>query len=309
MIKGLTSYLNVSAIAALLLLFNSIPVSLYSQQSGNTLQSEKGLPFIVNYSAKTFNGIPQVWSVQEDDRGIMYFGSASSLLEYDGNKWQKISISNGVSVSGSVRSMAKHKDGTIYVGGLSDLGYLAKDSLGQAKFHSLLNLIPKEYHDFFDVWTVYTTDNGIYFQSKEYIFRLSDPKASTPGKAGLKVWKPQSKFMFSFYFDGEYFIHQQGLGLYKMTNDSLVFIPGSEFLGKERMQVMLPYPAGPNGEKQYLIGQFFSGLHIYNGKSFKPFITKADQVLKSGSILYKRRPNNIIGKVQFTLSFLNYLSF
>lgn len=234
------------------------------QQTYAQVQSEKGLPFIVNYSPKTFNGAAQVWSVQEDDRGIMYFGSQNCLLEYDGNKWAKINFNS--TASGSVRAMAKYKDGTIYLGNVGDLGYLAKDSLGQTQFRSLLGLIPKENRNFFDIWTIYATDNSIYFQSREYIFRLRDPKTSELGKTDVKVWKPQSKFMFAFYLDGEYFVHQQGLGLYKMTNDSLVLISGSEYLGKERMQVMLPYIPGPNGEKQYLVGQFNSGLSIYNGR-------------------------------------------
>ncbi|HET6723938.1 MAG TPA: GAF domain-containing protein, partial [Chitinophagaceae bacterium] len=93
--------------------------------------------------------------------------------------------------------------------------------------------------------------------------------------------------MYSFYVDGNYYVHQQGLGLYKMTNDSLVLITGSEFLGKERMQIMLPYPAGPGGEKQYLIGMFYSGLYLFDGKTFRPFATAADEFFKSGAILYK----------------------
>ena len=284
MIKSHTCFIPCKIIFALLLLLNCLPVTLSAQQTYEQLQSEKGLPFITNYSPKTFNSSSQGWSVQEDERGIMYFGNANRLLEYDGNKWGKININTA---GGTVRSMAKYKDGTIYLGIGGEIGYLAKDSVGLTKYVSLLNLVPKEYRDFFDIWTICTTDNSIYFQSREYIFRLPDPKTRQPGKANIKVWKPQSKFMFAFYLDGGYYVHQQGLGLYKLANDSLVLIPGSEFLGKERMQVMLPYPAGPNGEKQYLIGQFNSGLSIYNGKSFRPFATKADEILKSGNLLYK----------------------
>ena len=259
-----------------------LPASFLSAQNA----SEKGLPFIVNYAPKTFNGPPQVWSVQEDDRGVMYFGQAS-LLEYDGNKWTTIRLNSNASGSGSVRAMAKDKNGTIYLGTPGDLGYLAKDSLGQAKFRSLIHLVPKEHQNFFDIWSIYATDNSVYFQSREYIFKIHDPKSGEPGKAGIRVWKPQSKFLYAFYIDGEYFVHQQGLGLYKMTNDSLVLIPGSEYLGKERMQVMLPYTPGPGGEKQYLLGQFNNGLSIYNGKTFRPFVTKAHGILKSGGLLYK----------------------
>ena len=45
--------------------------------------SEKGLPFITNYSPKNYKAFPQIWSVLEDESGIMYFGTQNDLLEYD----------------------------------------------------------------------------------------------------------------------------------------------------------------------------------------------------------------------------------
>jgi K+-sensing histidine kinase KdpD/CheY-like chemotaxis protein len=270
------SFISISAILFFL------PIVARSQSD----EAEKGLPFITNYSAKTFKALPQTWCVQEDDRGIMYFGIQNYILEYDGIKWRKIPLKLTTS-SAVVRSLAKYKDGTIYYGGYGDLGYLAKDSLGQTISKSLLGLIPKENRNFLDIWSAYATDNGIYFQSREYIFRLQESKNGIGSQWQVKVWKPQSRFMYSFYLDGNFYVHEQGLGLYKMVKDSLAFVPGSEFLGKERMQIMLPYPPGPNGEKQYLIGLFYSGLYIYNGKTFQPFSTKADNILKSGVVLYK----------------------
>ncbi len=246
--------------------------------------SEKGLPFITNYSAKTFKALPQTWCVHEDDRGMMYFGIQNYILEYDGVKWRKI-IPTKTSAATVVRSMTKNKNGLIYYGGYGDLGYLEMDSLGQTRTKSLLELIPKENRDFFDIWSAYATDNSVYFQSREYIFRLSEPQAGIEKRA-LKVWKPTTKFMYSFYLDDNYYVHQQGLGLYKMTNDSLVLIPGSEFLGKERVQIMLPYHQGDSG-KQYLLGMFYGGLYLFDGKTFRPFVTAADPIFKSGTILYK----------------------
>src|SRR6186713_2495686 len=114
-------YIHIEKKKALLLFilgYLLLPASFLLAQNG----SEKGLPFIVNYSPKTFNGASQVWSVQEDDRGIMYFGSQNCVLEYDGNKWAKIKFNSNASGSGSVRTMAKDKDGTIYLGTLGDLG-------------------------------------------------------------------------------------------------------------------------------------------------------------------------------------------
>jgi hypothetical protein len=217
---------------------------------------------------------------------MMYFGVQNYILEYDGLKWRKLQFPINTS-SNVCRSMAKSKDGLIYYGAFGDIGYLSNDSLGQKRMYSLLDLIPAQYHNFLDVWSTYATESGIYFQSREYIFRYDYPKPGSKAKDSMKVWTPKTKFMYAFYLDGDYYVHQQGEGLYKMVNDSLVLIPGSEFLGKERMQVMLPYKKTASGENQYLIGLFYSGLYLFNGHTFQPFATKADPIIKSGFNLYK----------------------
>ncbi|HEV8273010.1 MAG TPA: GAF domain-containing protein [Chitinophagaceae bacterium] len=251
-------------------------------------ESEKGLPFITNYSPKSYKAFPQVWSVLEDESGVMYFGTQNDLLEYDGVKWRKIKFrdSSGANLGTVIRSMAKNNNGKIFYGGFGDLGYLDFDSLGQRRSNSLLKLVPFANRNFLDIWTTHATESGIYFQAREYIFRLDDKKIEAGQKPMVKVWVPKTKFMYSFYLDGNYYVHQQGIGLFKMTNDSLVLVPGSEFLGKERMQVMLPYKTATN-EKQYLIGMFYSGLYIYDGKTFRSFATEADDIIKSGALLYK----------------------
>jgi len=268
-----------------ILLFSSLSVFLFPHETNAQSESERGLPFITNYSPKTYKAFPQTWCVLEDESGIMYFGSQSVLLEYDGVKWRQIALQSNAGTA-VVRSMAKHKDGLIYYGGFGDIGYLDNDSLGQKRPVSLMDLVPDSNRNFLDVWTTHSTASGIYFQAREYIFRLDDKKKGDNDKRKMKVWKPETKFMYSFYLDGTLYVHQQGLGLYKMINDSLVFIPGSEFLGKERMQVMLPYKSTVS-EKQYLIGLFYSGLYLFNGKTFQAFATKADSIVKSGTLLYK----------------------
>ncbi len=208
-----------------------VPLLLVAQN-----QAEKGLPFIANYSAKEYDTSPQNWAIVEDNRGVMYFGNTTSLLEYDGVKWRKITSG----VNSIVRCLSKDKNGIIYYGGYSDFGYIAPDSLGQTKSHSLLNFEPGQWRNFNDVWTAYATEQGIYFQSRERLFRLRKMNVGSKENWEVKVWNSPDKFMFAFYLDNTFYVHQQGVGLLKMINDSLVLIPGSEFLGKERVQVMLP---------------------------------------------------------------------
>ncbi len=242
-------------------------------------EAEKGLPFITNYLPKNYKALPQTWCVMEDNRGIMYFGIQNGILEYDGVKWRKVIFKNIPVVT---RALAKDKKGRIYYGAIGDFGYLTQDSLGQTVGKSLIQYLPAQYRNFFDVWTIHVASEGVYFQSREMIFRLNENNE-------IKVWKPKAKFMYAFNLDDNYYVHEQGLGLFKMVSDSLQFIPGSEFLGQERMQVMLPYVSRSEkkvSEKQYLIGLFYSGLYLFNGKTFQPFVSEATPLLKSGT-LYK----------------------
>jgi len=242
---------------------------------------EKGLPFVTNFYPKTYKAYPQSWSIVEDNKGLMYFGSQGYILQYDGIKWQKINCARSGTVA--VRSLAKNKKGTIYYAAISDFGYIAPDSLGQMKAYSLLKHVPASLRNFNDVWSVYATDEGIYFQARERIFRLTEDSSGRP-TGELKSWEPKTNFMYAFYLDGTYYVHQLGQGLFKMVNDSLELIPGSEFLGKERMQVMLPYNED-NSRREYLLGMFYGGLCIYDGKTFRHFAVEADSLLKA--TLYK----------------------
>ena len=257
------------------LLLCLIPNYLPAQGNG-----EKGLPFITNYLPKNYKALPQTWCVMEDGRGVMYFGIQNGILEYDGVKWRKVQFKNIPVVT---RALAKDKNGRIYYGAIGDFGYLSQDSLGQTIGRSLVQLLPARYRNFYDVWTIHAADEGVYFQSRELIVRIN-------ARNEVKVWTPKVKFMYSFYLDDNYYVHEQGVGLFKMVNDSLQLIPGSEFLGQERMQVMLPYTTPgeerKTSEKKYLLGLFYSGLYLFDGKKFQPFTSEATQLLKSGT-LYK----------------------
>jgi signal transduction histidine kinase/CheY-like chemotaxis protein len=239
--------------------------------------AEKGLPFVTNFHPNEFHSYPQNWAITEDNRGLMYFGNQGYILEYDGVKWEKIPVAETGTIA--IRSLTKNKKGIIYYGSISDFGFLSVDSLGQTKANSALKYVPPSLRNFNDVWTDYATDEGVYFQSRERIFRFAESKTGGGLTGEIKSWEPKSKFMYSFFLDGILYVHQQQLGLFKLINDSLQKIPGSEFLGNERLQVMLPYPSD-NSEKKYLLGMFYSGLYLFDGKTFSRFHTDADSLLK-----------------------------
>src|SRR6185312_11511430 len=240
--------------------------------------NEKGLPFVTNYSPAVDNSDGVNWSVMQDNNGIMYFGQSrgkapSTILQYDGVSWYRIPAPPTSLIT---RCMKKDAHGTIYYGGYGEFGYLAPDSTGKTKEYSLLKYVPKEKQNFFDIWTVQPAGNSVYFQARERLFRLTK---NSLDRWTTKSWEPATHFMYSFFVDGTLYVHEQGVGLLKMVKDSLVLIPGSEFLGKERMQVMLPYSRAANvNSKEYLLATFTKGMYLFDGKNFKPFVTGADSI-------------------------------
>ena len=88
--------------------------------------SEAGLPFLHNYSPEEYGASNQNWAIVQDQRGVMYFGNNMGVLEYDGVSWRRIQTKD----QSTIRSLAIDEAGVIYVGGASELGYLAPDALG-----------------------------------------------------------------------------------------------------------------------------------------------------------------------------------
>lgn len=45
-------------------------------------------PIVRSYSVSDYNVGIQNWAIAQDERGVMYFGNNSGLLEFDGSAWR-----------------------------------------------------------------------------------------------------------------------------------------------------------------------------------------------------------------------------
>lgn len=175
----------------------------------------------------------------------MYFGNANGVLEYDGNKWRLISVSN----NSVVRSIATDSSGIIYIGAVGEFGYLSPNEKGFMAYHSLVDKLPKEERDFADVWKTYATPDGVYFQTFTKLIRI---KNNT-----VKIWKPENTFHFSFFVRNTFYINERGIGLKELVNDKLTLVKnGAEFSGL-RIYSMLPYPG-----ENILVASREKGLYL-----------------------------------------------
>ena len=203
----------------------------------------------------------------------MYFGNNAGVLEYDGVTWRLIETAK----KDVVRSLDIDENGRIYVGASADFGYLAPDAAGQLHYRSLLDYVAPEDRAFNLVWTVHATPEGVYFQTRERIFRFT-PDGSEDWE--VNVWEPRESFYYAFWLHDAYYVHQRDVGLMKMTDRQLELLPGGAQFAGERLQVLVPFDEGG----RLLVGTFNRGLFFFDGRSFQPFETEADGLLRAHTL-------------------------
>ena len=76
-----------------------------------------GLPEIRNYELPSLD--TQVWSIAQDDDGILYVATNDRVLGYDGTHWTSIPSPNG----STVRSLTTAPGDRLYFGEVAELGY------------------------------------------------------------------------------------------------------------------------------------------------------------------------------------------
>lgn len=233
---------------------------------------EIGKPFINNFSPKDYKSGPLNWCVLQDNRGVMYFGNESGVLEYDGLYWRKIEVPGNQ----TVRSLAMDKNGTIYVCAGIDFGYLAIDSTGEEKFKSLLPFIDEKYRNFAEVWDVVTSSSGVFFKTDNAIFRWN-------GK-NITVWDSVSALRL-YTIDGTVYSRNRRIGLMQIEGDSLKIISDGGFFSSIGVYDMLPFKRNSTGKiESILITTNADGLLVQTDNKFAPFKTEADSFLKNNQI-------------------------
>jgi signal transduction histidine kinase/ligand-binding sensor domain-containing protein len=241
------------------------------------VNASMGIPTITNYPVGDYIAAgQQVWTINQDRNGFMYVGTGSGLLKYDGKNWELL-LSPNTGFNLNVRATHLAESGILYYGSLGDFGYITEDHIGNTIQVSLAHLIPENLL-FNDIWSIKELGEKIYFQSREAIFIYTHGKEDRV--PAIDIWKPDTQFMYSFYLDGVYYAHQINLGLYREKDGGLQLIPGSEFLGENRVQVMLPYQEPGH----FLVGAFSGGLFHYDGTNFRPFETEIDYLFQDRSL-------------------------
>lgn len=123
--------------------------------------------FIQEYPVEVYKGSSQNWDVAQDAQGILYVGNTDGLLVYDGLEWKLVDMP----ADGYPLTVEADDTGMIYIGSVSDMGYLQKDNTGEYHYRSLLSLIPeKDQQVMGTISDIKTVGGTVYFCDGEHIY-------------------------------------------------------------------------------------------------------------------------------------------
>lgn len=239
---------------------------------GLSLFAQKGgVPFINIYDEEDYDGSLQNWAVIQDQQGRMYFGNSAGLIVFDGKNWQNIIIPNGV-----VRSLGKGKNGTIYIGGRNEFGFITINDDFLPEYISLKNQLSDSIQ-FQYIHSIVAKDDEIYLQGESYLFRFNEKTKS------IKTWKTPYSYHRIFTIDNQIFIRQEGIGLSMLKNDELVSIDSDGVFAEQVISAMIKTNNG-----KVLIGSRNQGIYELLTSESKFEIRKmqfaADDYLKQKQI-------------------------
>ena len=223
--------------------------------TGHTLAqiNSDGIPFITNYSPRTYAASESNWSIAQDNRGVMYFGNSNSILEYDGHSWRKIDVP----CQTYILSLACGPNGTIYAGGVDDFGHLATNQQGELIYESLAYLLSDSI-GISRVWKTYSDGQYVYFCTLQHIF-IYEPNSYTLESIEL----PKDSF-WSFMVNNRLYTSNPDFGLMLLEKGKLSQIKGSENFINKDIFTMLPW-----GIDTLLVSTSQDGLCLFNTETGK----------------------------------------
>ncbi len=168
------------------------------------------------------------WGIAQDHLGLMYFGNANGVLQFDGRSWRFIPVKYGT----YVRTLTSDNKGRIYVGCYGEFGYLESDAHGKMNYFSISSSLGNIDEKFKDIIKIHVLDNKVYFQSEERIYIHS-------GGGTLQSVLPETSFHTSFIVGNKVYVRQRDKGLYELKGRDLYFIEGSGIFSDKGIFSML----------------------------------------------------------------------
>ncbi|MBR8534486.1 hypothetical protein KDU71_02860 [Carboxylicivirga sediminis] len=221
-----------------------------------------------NILKDTYGGFSKNWSVDFDERGIVYVGNEAGLLQFDGNTWQLYKTPG----QGSVRSVLISGE-RIYTGSFEEFGYWEANAWGNLKYTSLSDTLARDVLHNDMIWKIVHTQNDeVIFQAFNtlYIYKNDTVTVHEIGSGIIFLSNVRNRI-----------ITQKTRGnIIEFSNSEFAEVAGSKVLNRAYTRVFLPF-----GSEQFLLGSAKKGLYIWDGKSqIREWECEAQQQMKDYNI-------------------------
>ncbi len=225
-----------------------------------------GRPLAKHFPPSLFERADQLCSVVQDARGVMYFGSFSVTITYDGSSWGEIEMP----FARFVRGLAIAPDGTIYAGGNNQLGYFKAAPHGKEQFVSLVDQLPESERDFREIQVIVAAGDTIAFATARKVFLWRGGKfASVIDHEGATAFAAGSTL----------YLHKAGGPLQRLDGDKLTVVCDDALLKEAAVKFVSDGPGGA-----LLIGTTDRGLFWLREGRLSAWATPVDPLLKEKKI-------------------------
>lgn len=205
-----------------------------------------------NFPPSVYRADRQNWAIAQDNRGILYFGNNSGVLEFDGSRWRRIALPG----NHGAFALRKAADGRILVGGEGEVGWLAPDTNGSMVYVSKAADLPDAFRSTSDpVIQILDTPLGQIFVSDHWLF-------VRPGTGPLTILRSGDHFLQAAWFNSALYVLDSGRGLTRLDNGVLRDVPGGADM---RGVTMLATSKG------LLIPSYNNGLMLYSPNAATPW--------------------------------------
>lgn len=250
----------------LVILLITFPVLLYGQIKSI------GVPEIQNYPKSVYEAGTQNWDIIQDKNGFMYFANNEGVLIFDGLHWQLVNVSKAK----PIRSVFRDSNNRIFVGLLNDFGFLQQNDTTMYSFISLRDLLPSWVEEFDEVWKIYKIEEGLVFQTFEYLFILNDNQ--------INVIEPENRFHFAFNVNGKLFLDDNEVGVFEYKNNSLSKTNWSDELKEAEIWEILQYK-----DDGLLICTSGSGIFTYINDSLEQWKVPVNSLIQENKLYSAKR--------------------
>lgn len=174
-----------------------------------------------------------VYAGLSDSAGVFYFGTSTGIVEYDGERWDKIFVNN----YREVLALEPYKKSDILVGASEEFGILRKQTNGEYNYYSLRTQLSDTIR-VGEIWEIIEYNEDVYFVSYYNIFRYRNNK--------LEVLNIENSHIKNI--GGNLYISKLGGKISKFEDDKIIELANSPVYEYDLVFEVFPF-----GKNQYLL--------------------------------------------------------